>query len=49
MADKITGVCSSVQHGFTYVHNISRGESTAVSHVDRDLFSIFIPISGEID
>ena len=49
MADKITGVCSSVQHGFTYVHNISRGESTAVSHVDRDLFSIFIPLSSEID
>ena len=49
MSDRISTVCSSDQQGFTYVHNTSRGEGSAASHVDRDLFSIFTPISGELD
>ena len=49
MSDKLSGVCSSDQHGFTYVHNTSVGENVSASHVDRDLFSIFIPLAGELD
>ena len=49
MSDKIMGVCGSDQHGFTYIHNTSHGESVSASHVDKDLFSIFIPLSGELD
>ena len=49
MVDNIKRECSSTLHGFSYVHNTSRGESVSASHVDRDLFSVFILLDGEMD
>ena len=49
MTDKISNECSSTLHGFSYVHNVSVGENVSASHVDRDLFSVFILLDGEID
>lgn len=49
MADKVRIECSSSQHGFSFDHNISYGESVSVPHIDRDLFSVFILLDGEID
>ena len=49
MADRISNECSSSQHGFSFVHSVSLGESVSASHIDKDLFSIFILLDGEID
>lgn len=49
MADRISNECSSTQHGFSFVHNVSLGENVSVSHIDKDLFSVFILLDGEID
>lgn len=49
MSDFIKHECSSVQHGFSYIHNTSRGENVSASHIDKDLFSIFVLLKGELD
>ena len=49
MADRISNECSSAQHGFSYVHSVSLGENVSASHIDKDLFSVFILLDGEID
>ncbi len=49
MADRISNECSSTQHGFSYVHGVSLGENVSASHIDKDLFSVFILLDGEID
>ncbi len=41
--------CSSNQQGFAFIHTVNHGENVSVSHVDRDLFSVFILLDGEID
>lgn len=41
--------CSSKQQGFTFVHNISCGENVSTAHIDKELFSVFILFSGEMD
>ncbi len=49
MSDYINHECSSVQHGFSYIHNTTHGESVSASHVDKDLFSVFVLLKGELD
>ena len=49
MADRISNECQSSQHGFSFIHSVSLGESVSASHIDKDLFSIFILLDGEID
>ncbi len=49
MADGVSNECKSDQHGFSFVHSVSIGENGSVSHIDRDLFSVFILLDGEID
>ena len=49
MADRISNECQSSQHGFSFIHSVSLGESVSTSHIDKDLFSIFILLDGEID
>lgn len=49
MADKINNECKSIQHGFSFVHGVSHGENVSAAHIDRDLFSVFILLDGEID
>lgn len=49
MADKIKSECSSSQHGFSYFHGVSVGRSVAVSHIDKDLFSVFVLLDGEME
>lgn len=39
----------SRQYGFCYIRGIEREESRAVSHIDKDLFSVFMLLSGELD
>lgn len=41
--------CYSKEHGFSYIHAVSRGSNTSVSHVDKDLFSIFLLLDGNLD
>ena len=41
--------CFSKEYGFSYIHAVSHGENTSVSHIDKDLFSIFVLLSGELD
>lgn len=49
MSDYINHECSSLQHGFSFIHNTSCGESISASHIDKDLFSVFVLIDGELD
>ena len=49
MADRISNECRSAQHGFSFVHGVNLGENVSVSHIDKDLFSVFILLDGEID
>ncbi len=49
MEEKISKECRSAQHGFSYIHSISHGENVSASHIDKDLFSVFILLDGEID
>ncbi len=49
MVDNIRGECSSNLHGFSYVHTVSRGENVSASHIDRDLFSVFVLLDGKMD
>ena len=49
MADKISNECSSSFHGFSFIHGVSIGENVSASHVDKDLFSLFIVLDGEVD
>ena len=39
----------SKQQGFTYLHNISRGENVSTSHIDKELFSVIVLLNGELD
>ncbi len=39
----------SRQYGFCYIHGVEREESRSASHIDKDLFSIFMLLSGELD
>ncbi len=41
--------CFSKEHGFSYIHAVSRGSNTSVSHVDKDWFSIFLLLDGTVD
>lgn len=41
--------CFSKEHGFSYIHAVSYGSNTSVSHVDKDLFSIFLLLDGTLD
>ena len=41
--------CSSNEHGFSYIHNINHSEKISASHIDKDLFSIFVLLNGELD
>ncbi len=41
--------CFSKEHGFSYIHAVSHGSNTSVSHVDKDLFSIFLLLDGTLD
>ena len=49
MPDKISNEYKSAQHGFSFVHGVSLGENVSTAHIDRDLFSVFILLDGEID
>ena len=49
MAEFIERVCSSPRHGFTYIHSKSHEKSALESHIDKDLFSVFILLDGETD
>lgn len=49
MADLINRDCSSSRHGFSYIHCKSRGEGGSKSHIDKDLFSVFVLLDGELD
>ena len=49
MADFIECSCNSSRHGFSYIHSGTHEESSLESHIDKDLFSIFILLDGEID
>lgn len=41
--------CVSKEHGFSYVHGVSCGSNTSVSHVDKDLFSVLLLLDGTLD
>ncbi len=41
--------CFSKEHGFSYIHAVSCGNDVSVSHIDKDLFSIFLLLEGSID
>ena len=49
MEEIISKECRSTQHGFSYFHGVSHGENVSASHIDKDLFSVFILLDGEID
>lgn len=41
--------CFSKEHGFSYIHAVSQGDNTSVSHIDKDLFSVFLLLEGSLD
>ena len=41
--------CFSKEHGFSYIHAVSHGGNTSVSHIDKDLFSVFLLLEGSLD
>ncbi len=49
MADFIERGCASSRHGFSYLHSRSHEKNALESHIDKELFSIFILLDGEID
>lgn len=40
---------SSKQQGFSYIHNVTNGEQTSNMHIDKELFSLLLLKSGEVD
>lgn len=49
MADFNDRVCSSTRYGFSYIHSKSHEKGALESHIDKDLFSVFVLLDGEID
>lgn len=49
MADLIYCEGASSRHGFSYAHCKTRGKSASEPHIDKDLFSVFVLLDGEID
>ena len=41
--------CFSKEHGFSYINAVSHGDNASVSHIDKDLFSVFLLLEGSID
>ena len=41
--------CSSRQYGFSYSHKTSDDQTVSVSHIDKDLFSVFVLLDGQVD
>ena len=41
--------CVSRKYDFSYIHSVERAASRSVSHIDKDLFSVFMLLSGELD
>ena len=49
MADFVERGFTSSRHGFSYVHSKSHEKNTFESHIDKELFSVFILLNGEVD
>lgn len=49
MEDFIECRCSSTRHGFSYLHSKSHEKGALESHIDKDLFSVFVLLDGKID
>ena len=49
MADFFERGCSSPRHGFSYLHSKSHNKDVLESHIDKDLFSVFVLLDGETD
>lgn len=45
----IKGKCFSKELGLSYINAVSHGDNTSVSHIDKDLFSIFLLLEGSLD
>lgn len=41
--------CISRQYGFSYCHKTSDDQTVSVAHIDRDLFSVFALLDGQVD
>ena len=40
---------ASSRHGFSYIHCKIRGKSASEPHIDKDQFSVFVLLAGELD
>lgn len=49
MEDLICCEGTSSRHGFSYIHCKSQGKNVSEPHVDKDLFSVFVLLTGELD
>lgn len=49
MADFIERRCASSRHGFSYIHSKSHERGALETHIDKDVFSVFVLLDGEID
>ena len=41
--------CESRELGFTYVHRIAHNNKFGTPHIDKDLFSVFLLLDGDLD
>lgn len=48
MKNNICAECNSKKYGFSYIHFSGRG-STSAPHIDKDLFSIFMLLGGNVN
>lgn len=49
MNDFLMKECTSKEFGFSYIHSVNCGDKYSVSHIDKNLFSIFMLLDGELD
>ncbi len=49
MNEIILRECTSVNHGFSYLHKTGINLQSSAPHVDKDLFAVFMLIEGDVD
>lgn len=49
MSDFVSRECASKEYGFSYIHSTNRGDQYSASHIDKNLFSVFMLLDGELD
>ena len=49
MAKCFNRECNSREYGFTYLHCCDKNNKFSAPHIDKDLFSVFLLLDGDID